>query len=59
MNELLKTLEALGFRGMIGLLRARSQGVISAAEYHNAKEYAHNTLVIPRDWFRTLVWSVS
>lgn len=57
MIETIVALEQLNYCGMHGLLRALRDGLINKSEYEQIKEYAHNIVGIPRDWWKLLVWS--
>lgn len=56
MTETIKSLEELGYTGMVGLLRAKFHGIITDTEYRSIKDYAHTTLGIPTDWHKVLVF---
>lgn len=56
MMDTIKSLEDLGYIGMIGLLRARFHGIITSDEYYQIKKYAHSVLGISDDWWKVLVW---
>jgi hypothetical protein len=57
MSETLLTLHELGYGGMLGLLRAKRDGLICGVEYGLIKEHCHAELGEGRDWFRAHVWS--
>jgi hypothetical protein len=56
MLDLFYILYELNYGGMKGLLRAKRDGIITSEEYYSLKEYAHDYLHVPRDWYRTMVW---
>jgi hypothetical protein len=58
MQDTLDALDALGYWGMRGLLKAKAHKLITDTEYHNLEEYAIAVYKVPRDWWRTLVWSI-
>lgn len=58
-KEMIETLESLGYCGMIGLMRAKMHKLISATEYTLCKEYAHNVLGVPRDWWSGNNWIIT
>ena len=59
MTELLETLQNLNYSGVLGLLRAKRDGIITSEEYYNLKDHCHQVLGVPEDWWRAVVWSVS
>lgn len=56
-EELIKTLSELGYKTMMGLLRAKRDGIITSDEYYSIKEYVHTVRGIPRDWYKVFVWN--
>lgn len=55
----LMALEALGIAAtMVGILRARMLGLLTAREYSAIKEWATRVRGVPQNWYRVLVWSV-
>jgi hypothetical protein len=57
MQELLNILDELGYHGMVGLLKAKRDKLITNDEYHDLKTYTHNHYGVPQDWYKVLVWS--
>jgi hypothetical protein len=56
MNDTLNALVSLGYStNIMGILRARRDGIINMEEYYKFKE----TLNLPHDWWRILVFDRS
>ncbi len=55
--ETLTQLEELGYKGMLGLIKAKRDGIITEEEYRNIKDYCNKNLNADRHWYRVLVFA--
>ncbi len=56
MNETLKSLDELGYFGMLGLIRAKRDGILKEEEYRELRKYCNNMINVDPTWYRMYIF---